>query len=107
MSRNQQSQVIHAGSERLDVHRERFVATRNALRREVCDAGGYLLWRYSGYRRLACLTWHATGDCECRQAPFMLLNDQIHDRSRCTSTAIVEMANRSGTGRHIGALEPR
>lgn len=61
MSRNQQSQVIHAGSERLDVHRERFVATRNALRREVCDAGGYLLWRYSGYRRLACLAWRATG----------------------------------------------
>ena len=70
-----QSYVMHAGSDRLDaslmlasrfgladVRRERFVATRDAMRRELCDASGDLLWRYSSMQQcegtfISCAFW--------------------------------------------------
>ncbi len=71
----QQSYVMHAGSDRLDAslmlasrfglaeaRRERFVATREAMRRALCDASGDLLWRYSGMQQcegtfISCAFW--------------------------------------------------
>lgn len=70
-----QSYVMHAGSDRLDaslmlacrfglaeVRRERFIATRDAMRRELCDDSGDLLWRYSGMQKcegtfISCAFW--------------------------------------------------
>ncbi len=56
-----QSYVMHAGTDRLDAslmlasrfglaqaRRERFIATREAIRRELSDPSGDLLWRYAG-----------------------------------------------------------
>ncbi|AWH25417.1 glycoside hydrolase family 15 protein [Stenotrophomonas sp. YAU14D1_LEIMI4_1] len=70
-----QSYVMHAGSDRLDAslmlasrfglaqaRRERFIATREAMRRELSDASGDLLWRYSGMQQcegtfISCAFW--------------------------------------------------
>lgn len=70
-----QSYVMHAGSDRLDAslllasrfgladaRRERFIATREAVRRELADASGCLLWRYSGMQAcegtfISCAFW--------------------------------------------------
>lgn len=70
-----QSYVMHPGSDRLDaslmlasrfglaeVRRERFIATREAMRRELADASGDLLWRYSGMQEcegtfISCAFW--------------------------------------------------
>jgi len=72
---SKQAYVMHAGSDRLDaslmlasrfglaeVRRERFIATRDAMRRELCDASGDLLWRYSGMQDcegtfISCAFW--------------------------------------------------
>lgn len=42
--------------------RERFIATREAMRRELSDASGDLLWRYSGMQQcegtfISCAFW--------------------------------------------------
>lgn len=70
-----QSYVMHAGSDRLDaslmlasrfglgdVRRERFISTREAMRRELSDDSGDLLWRYSGMQDcestfISCAFW--------------------------------------------------
>lgn len=70
-----QSYVMHAGSDRLDaslmlgsrfglaeVRRERFIASREAMRRELSDESGDLLWRYSGMQAcegtfISCAFW--------------------------------------------------
>lgn len=70
-----QSYVMHAGSDRLDaslmlgsrfglaeVRRERFIASRETMRRELSDASGDLLWRYSGMQDcegtfISCAFW--------------------------------------------------
>jgi len=70
-----QAYMMHAGSDRLDAslmlaarfglgqaRRERFIATREAMRRELSDESGQLLWRYSGMQQcegtfLACAFW--------------------------------------------------
>lgn len=70
-----QSYVMHAGSDRLDAslmlasrfglaeaRRDRFIATREAIRRELADASGVLLWRYSGMQScegtfISCAFW--------------------------------------------------
>lgn len=67
--------VMHAGSDRLDAslmlasrfglaeaRRDRFISTREAIRRELSDDSGDLLWRYSGMRTcegtfIACAFW--------------------------------------------------
>ncbi|WP_312709453.1 glycoside hydrolase family 15 protein [Stenotrophomonas sp.] len=69
------SYVMHPGSDRLDAslmlasrfglaqaRRERFIATREAMRRELSDASGDLLWRYSGMQEcegtfISCAFW--------------------------------------------------
>lgn len=74
-SERKQSYTLHAGDERLDAslmlasrfgladeRRERFIATREAMRRELADASGTLLWRYTGMQDcegtfLACAFW--------------------------------------------------
>jgi len=45
-----------------EVRRERFIATREAMRRELSDESGDLLWRYSGMRDcegtfISCAFW--------------------------------------------------
>lgn len=70
-----QSYVMHAGSDRLDAslmlasrfglgeaRRDRFIATRDAMRRELADESGDLLWRYSGMQEcegtfISCAFW--------------------------------------------------
>ncbi len=72
---DRQSYVMHAGSERLDaslmlasrfglgeVRRERFISTRDAMRRELADESGDLLWRYTGMQEcegafISCAFW--------------------------------------------------
>lgn len=74
-SEAKQSYTLHQADDRLDaslmlasrfgfadVRRERFIATREALRRELADASGMLLWRYSGMQTcegafLSCAFW--------------------------------------------------
>lgn len=70
-----QTYVMYAGSDRLDAslmlasrfglaeaRRERFISTREAIRRELADESGDLLWRYSGMRDcegtfISCAFW--------------------------------------------------
>lgn len=70
-----QAYVMHPGSDRLDaslmlacrfglaeVRRERFIATREAIRQELADPSGDLLWRYSGMQDcegtfISCAFW--------------------------------------------------
>lgn len=70
-----QTYLMHPGSDRLDAslmlasrfglaeaRRERFIATREAIRRELADASGDLLWRYSGMQQcegtfISCAFW--------------------------------------------------
>ena len=72
---DRQSYVMHAGSDQLDaslmlasrfglaeVRRDRFVSTREAIRRELSDESGDLLWRYSGMQEcegtfISCAFW--------------------------------------------------
>lgn len=74
-SEARQSYVMHAGSDRLDAslmlasrfglaeaRRDRFIATRDAMRRELADESGDLLWRYSGMQEcegtfISCAFW--------------------------------------------------
>lgn len=72
---DRQAYVMHPGSDRLDAslmlasrfglaeaRPERFTATREAIRRELSDASGDLLWRYSGMQAcegtfISCAFW--------------------------------------------------
>lgn len=74
-SEAKQSYVMQADSDRLDaslmlasrlglgeVRRDRFIATRDAVRRELADESGDLLWRYSGMQEcegtfISCAFW--------------------------------------------------
>lgn len=70
-----QTYLMHPGTDRLDAslmlasrfglaeaRRDRFIATREAIRRELADASGDLLWRYSGMQQcegtfISCAFW--------------------------------------------------